>query len=156
MAIVDLKNALFILRDRGANFIEINVGEGSLTYSEVRELNVVKDRGELDKIREGEEQTMPVEFTFIWEFITADAGDPPTIEDVLKNRAGWLSASLDPDDPFCVNIQVVYTPECAEVAREIITLREFHYSDLAHAIKDGTVAVKGLCNDTEALIQRIA
>ena len=145
----------------GANTVPavltIDVGDGNLEYTEKRAIEIVKRRGILETAREGDEQEMDVNFQFVWELLTAaDNADPPTIEDVLKHRgqaAGWQSTNPDPDAPFCVDLRITYTPPCPAAAEqaETITLQRFHYEELAHSLKDGTVDCKGKCLATQAV-----
>jgi hypothetical protein len=160
---IDLASAIIYIRDRGTNFIEVKIGEGNLDYTEAREINFVKSRGELDTAREGEEQELDVRFSFIWEYIKGDG--TITVEDALKKRGGaasWVSASLDPDAPYCVNIEVIHVPangDCdnaIEKPLEHIFLTEFHYERLGHSLKDGAVDCSGKCNSTQATQTREA
>lgn len=158
MAAIDLKHADIILKDKNGIYITVVVGQGTFTYSERRNIEVVKSRGELDTIREGDEEPADVSFEFRWNFIMADSGDPPTVEDVLKqqgNAAGWVSTANDTDAPYCIDIEVQYNPPCPGVKKEVILLSQFNYTQLAHDIKQATVAVSGTCNITKAEITRV-
>lgn len=160
MAQIDLRRATVTIRDGGSNFIQITLGEGNLNYSERRNIDVVKSRGELDTIREGDEEPIDVNFQFVWEFITGSSADTvPTLEDVLKrigDASAWASTAPDTNAPYAVNIEIEYTPVCHAVDEEIILLRWFNFTELAHSIKDGTVDCKGTCNITKAEITRQA
>lgn len=158
MAIIDLKNAVIVLSDGTtptANDLEIEVGEGSLEYSEKRNIEFVKRRGELETTREGDEEPMDVSFQFVWEQLTTSGtSDPPTLEDALKQRGGasdWLSVNTDSEAPYSLNIVVTYYPTCGEGDPQTIALRQFHHEELSHSFQDGTIDCKGKCNDTEAL-----
>jgi hypothetical protein len=157
MAQIDLRRATVRIADGGSSHIDVKVGEGDLTYSEKRQIDFVKSRGGLDTVRENEEVPVDVSIVFVWEFITSDSGEPITVEDALKRRNGaasWASASPDALAPYCVNITVTYTPPCPGVKSETIALPQFHYVELAHSLKDGTVALKGSCNVTQAQVSR--
>jgi len=142
----------------GANVLAVKIGEGNLSYSERREMIYTKDRGKLDTVREGDEQTVEVSMDFIWDFLTAvTASGIPTIEDVLKNRgeaSAWLTTSSDPCEPFTVDIEIFHTPPCAGIEKEIITLEEYHYETLDHDLREATVASSGQCNKKEATVVR--
>lgn len=159
MAQIDLRNAAIRITDGSVSphYIDVKVGEGSLQYTEKRNLDSVKSRGVLDTVRENEDEPVEVSLAFIWEFITADTGEPITVEDALKKRNGassWTSALNDPLAPYSVNILIVYTPPCSGVKHESILLAQFNYEELAHSLKDGTVALKGKCNVREATVAR--
>lgn len=159
MAQIDLRNATIYLLDGSSTpkYIEIIVGEGNLNYNESRNFELVKSRGKLDTVREGDEEGVDVTFTFIWEFITGSGDTEITIEDALKNRGNaddWISTSPDENAPFCLNIQIAYIPPCSSVDREYITFTEFHYQTLGHSLRDGTIDCRGKCNRVEATAQR--
>ena len=157
MAQIDLRNATIRIADGGVNYIDVKVGEGELNYSEKRQIDFVKSRGELDTVRENEEVPLEVSLVFIWEHIFAATGEPITVEDALKKRgeaAGWASSSSDTNAPYCVNILIYYTPPCPDVLLETILLQQFHWIELAHSLKDATVALKGNCNVTQAIVAR--
>ena len=138
--------------------VEIDVGDGTLTFDEKRNLTYTKNKGRLNTVRLGDEEPMAVSFEFVWEWITAAAGEPPTIEDVLKHRgpaATWISSSADPCEPYAVNIMIDYRPECADVDWERIILEDFRHDTLTHNIKDGKVSCSGSCNRTEATTLRV-
>ena len=119
----------------------------------------MKSRGILDTVREGDEEPIDVNFQFVWEFITADSGDPPSIEDALKRigqAAAWVSSNADSLAPYSVDIEIVYIPVCHSVKEEIIILEWFNYTELAHSLKDATIDCKGTCNKTQALVTRAA
>jgi hypothetical protein len=154
-----LKNATITIRDGGSNYITVKIGEGNLQYTEKRTILFVKDRGTLSTVRQGEDVQMDVNFAFIWEFITAALPGIITVEDALKRRnnaAGWVSASTDTYAPYCVNIELVFIPPCITIEEEVIVFPQFHYDELAHNAKDGTVDCKGTCNSTQALVARVA
>jgi hypothetical protein len=156
MALIDLRNAVMLLTGgSGDAYVEIKIGQGNLTYNERRQIDEVKSRGKLDTIRENEDETMQVAFSFMWEIIKSEGTEDKTIEDALKGRAGLTSASGDPNAPFCVNIQITHDPSCPGVKSEIIILPQFHYTELAHSIQDATIACNGICNAREPIITRI-
>lgn len=160
IAIIDLKFCTLELV--GANtepaILAIEIGTGTLEYTEKRAVEIVKRRGLLETAREGDEQEMDVSFQFVWELLTApNVDDPPTIEDVLKNQgnaSAWLSTNTDPDAPFCIDIRIVYTSPCPsqDGQWETILLPRFQYGELAHSITEGAIDCKGVCLATRAVV----
>jgi hypothetical protein len=136
--------------------LEIKIGEGNVTYTESKEFEYFRDRGLLDTVREGDEQTMEVAFDFTWEELTASTGDPKTVEDFLKNIDDDLtSSSADPCEPFSVDVVIENEPDCTDVEWEHTTLPDFRYEELAHDIDAGSVAVSGQCNASQAIHTRL-
>lgn len=164
MSTIDLKGTTIRLRDgtpTTPNYIDVKIGEGTLTWNEKREIHFNKSRGDLDTVRIGDDIETDVAFQFEWSFITASSGDPPTVEDVLKHRgaaASWLSATpitQDPDAPFSINIDILYTPICGDVEPENYIFPQYHYTSLAHDIRNGTVDCQGQMNSTEPIVTRV-
>jgi hypothetical protein len=143
----------------GPHQLDVKIGEGNLTYSEKRKVDYTLDRGKIDTVRLGDEQPVEVKMDFTWEFLRADTGQPPTVEDALKQRgvaASWISSSNDLCEPYALDIEVEYVPPCGGEKREIITLVDFRHEDLGHDLRQGQVSVSGKCNATEAIIVRAA
>lgn len=171
MPLIDLKHTRLYFRDRATNWIEFGVGEGDLTYTAARNIETDKNRGQLSRVREGEQEPLKVSFQFFWKYLRGSNGDPPTIEDVLYHEneaADWVSAATDliggttdASAPFAVHIQIVFTQTCIASdgttynAGEQIVLPEFHFTELSHSLRDATVSCSGICNRNVAAKQRI-
>jgi hypothetical protein len=156
---IDLKNARIYIKDGGGNSLEVKVGEGNLTWSEKKNRQYYKNRGLLDTVRDGDEEPVDVKLDFTWEWLKADTGDTPTVEDALKKRgeaASWVTTSADTCEPYAVDIEIIYSPPCVDQKNETILLSDFRYESLDHDIKAGTVSVSGKCNVTEATVTRSA
>lgn len=129
------------------NMLEVKIGEGTLTYSEKRAVTYVLNRGKIYTVKLGDDSPVEVSLDFIWEFLRAATGDPPTVEEALKNigeASDWVSSSSDPCEPYAVNITICYVPPCGDSER--IELADFRWESLDHDLKAGQVSVKGNCN----------
>lgn len=141
--------------------IRMKVGEGTITWSEKKPRQYIKDRGLLDTVRDADEEPMDVSFTLQYEFITGTSSDPPTPEDVLKRKgeaAAWVSAANadDPCAPYCVNLMLLHAPPvCTSIDKELTTIHRFYYEQLDHDPKAGTIQVTGKSNALEATSVRI-
>ena len=159
MAQIDLKNATIKFKDGGSNELEVKIGEGNLSWSEKVNRIYTLDRGQLNDVRNGDEEPMEVSIDAIWEFLKADSGDPPTPIDVLKQRgqaSAWVSTDDDACRPYAIDIEVTYEPPCGGEADEVITLRDFRHEELQYDLRNASIAVTGKCNVTEAEISRVA
>ena len=159
MSVIDLKNATIKIKDGTGtpNELEINIGEGQMKFTEKRNIEYRRNRGVLDDVVEGDEEPMEVSLDFQWEFLKASSGDPPTIEDALKQRGGasaWISSDTDTCRPYAVDIEILYTPPCGSLEDETITLEDFRWESLDHDLKGASVSVTGKCNRTEATVVR--
>ncbi len=142
------------------NTLEVHLGGGNLTYNEQRQIVYTLDRGVLDTAREGDDVPMDVVLDFIWDFITATAGDlTPSIEDAFKKRghaASWISSSSDQCEPYAVDIEIEHTPPCNNEQLERLLFPDFRWESLNHNLRDATVAVTGKCNAKQAIVSRSA
>lgn len=140
-------------------FLQIRVGEGTLTWSEKKPREYKKDRGILYEVRNADEEPMDVTMSFMYELLTASTGDPPTPSDVLKRRgeaADWLSTASDQCSPYCVNIRLDHSPAgCTTFEVERVVLPFFYYESLDHNPKEGMINVQGKCNAKEAIVSRL-
>lgn len=155
LPIIDLKRAVIYIRDAGANYITVRVGEGTLTYSVKRNIIFKDSRGILDRVREGNQQPCEVGFQFVWDYITTHSGQSISIEDALNKRGGasaWQSTNFDVDAPYSIDMQIDYTPYCNQFPSESLYFSQFYYSELAHEIKAGTIDCRGLCNIVSPVI----
>lgn len=163
MTPIDLKDCTFYIRDGGVNYIEVKIGEGNLNFNETRQLEFVKTRGNLDRVRENEQVPVEVNFQFVWDHIISNGVEPPTVEDALKkinNASGWVSASNDPNAPYSVHLQLVMAKTCTLPNGstinhgETLTFFEFNHQSLNHSLKDATIDCDGSCNRTTVLSER--
>ena len=159
MAQIDIAGAILYVKDGGSNYVEVKIGEGNFQYTEEYEREFVKSRGELDTVRDGEEQPLQINFDFIWEYVSSATG--ATIEDALKKKgaaSSWESTSPDPDAPYCVDLELVYVPgggNClGEDVVEHLLFKEFYHESLGHSLKDGTIDCRGKCNAVQPITSR--
>jgi len=143
----------------GQQSLTAKVGEGNLSYSEHRNVEFTRDRGLLDTVREADEEPVDVSMDITWEELTAMTGDPPTIEDALKNigeASAWITTADDQCQPFCVDIEFHNAPNCTGTDDEFITLEEYYYETLDHDMREGTISTSGRCNRKQATVRRVA
>lgn len=138
--------------------LEVRIGEGTVTYDETKAREYIKNRGLLDTVRDGDEEPVDIAFDFVWDYITGvSASGVPTIEDALKQRgeaSGWITTSLDTCEPYCVDLEINYTPSCGTNNSELLELQYFRYEALAHNLNDAQISCTGKCNITEAAATR--
>lgn len=162
MAQIDLKYCTITIKDGTTptpNSIEVKIGEGNLTYSEKVNREYVKNRGLLDIVRDGDEEPVELKLDATWEYIKEDSGQTPTIEDALKQRGGaydWVSVDSDTCQPYAVDIELEYAPNCNSDDKETLVFSEFRYEQVDHDTKAGTISISGKCNITEPTSTRVA
>jgi len=161
MSVIDIKNTEVAFRDGSAtaNFLVVKIGDGNLTYTEKVNREYIRDRGNLDSVRNGDEEPLEVSMDFQWEFLTASVGEEATPSDVLKKQgeaASWVSSGADLCEPYCIDIIIEYEPGCSPTQNEQIILPEYRYESLSHDVRNGTVSTAGMCNITQATLARYA
>lgn len=167
MSKIDLKHAIITMTDGGVGSLqqalELNIGDGTLTWNEKKIMEYSLNRGLLDTVRQGNEVPVDVKFDLQYSFVTSITGASAlaiTPIDALKKKGGaatWVSSdTTDPCAPYAVNLQVVYDPPCGGEELEKVVLADFRYEDLAYDLKAGTISATGKCNITEATVTRLA
>jgi len=137
--------------------IEVKVGDGNLTYTENKEYEYELDRGNLDSVREGNEQPMDVTLDFVYEFVTTGTGEEVTPVDALKGKGGaaeWVSSSADLCEPYAVDLEVEHNPPCGTAETETTVFPDFRHDSLEFDLGDASISATGRCNATEPTITR--
>lgn len=140
--------------------LAIKIGDGNVTYTEAKEYTYELDRGRLDTVREGDDQPLAVNLQFMYEFVRTGTNLVITPSDALKGIGGavdWVSASVDPCEPYAVDIIIEHVPACAGAAAqpETTTFPKFRHDSLAFDLSAASIAVQGRCNATEATVVRV-
>lgn len=137
--------------------LEIQVGEGEISWSETREYIYDRDRDILDTVRQGADQPMSVDIAFTFEYVTASTDVTPTPVDAIK-RTGeadeWVSSSADLCEPYAVDIIVQHCVPCGTDEDQEILLPDFRWESLDYSVNDAAISVSGQCNATDATVTR--
>ena len=144
----------------GPRALILKIGEGNITWTESQPRIYTKDAGRLDTVRDDDEEMVELRFDAIWEFLRASTGQPVTPTDALKNRgeaAAWVSSdTADPCQPYSVDLEIQYAPNCSPVEQEYYIFPKFRWETIEHDLRNGTLAFSGMCNVTEAKTSRAA
>lgn len=147
------ENAVTFINQR----LEVKIGEGNLTWTETKEYEYLRDRGNLDTVKEGDEQPVEMSLEFVYEYVKSASGAAITPIDALK-RAGyaaeWVSTSSDQCEPFCVDILAKHCVPCGTDEDEDVLFEEFRYETLDFDLQAATISVSGQCNKSEATVTR--
>jgi len=102
MAQLDLKNATIKIKDGHDTAAEITIqlGEGTLNYTERRNIEYTLDRGAVATaaVREGDENPVEVSFDFIWDYITGAVPATPTGTVTVDTAGAAIAATVVPID----------------------------------------------------------
>lgn len=154
MAKFDLKNAIIKLVGGGTGEeMTVKLGDGSISWTEYRNMEYELDRGKLDTVRLGDEQPLDVNLEFMWEWLRGVTGANTPLDAIQvvagtnSNYLSWTSTSADECEPFCIDIAIEYDVICGTTTyTEDITLAEFRYEQLDYSTADGQITVTGKCN----------
>ncbi len=91
---------------RLAETLEVLIDEGTLKWDETHEYLSVKDRGQLRERRPGDQEECAINFGAKYLAYQGEAGDTPTIVDVLKKRgpASTWSSGRPSHEPHAVDL----------------------------------------------------
>jgi hypothetical protein len=137
--------------------IEIAVGEGNLTWTEAKEYEYLRERGDLDTVKEADEQPVEMSLEFVYEYIKTQSGQTITATDALKQQgeaAEWVSSSDDLCEPYAVDVLVKHCVPCGTDEDEDVLFTDFRYESLDFDVGEATIAVGGRCNISEPSVTR--
>lgn len=146
-------NAVTFINQR----IEVKVGEGNLTWTEAKEYEYLLERGDLDTVKEGDEQPTEMSMEFVYEYVKTQSGKAITPVDALKQKgeaAEWVSSSSDLCEPYAVDILAKHCVPCGTDQDEDVLFVDFRYESLDFDVGEATIAVSGRCNVSEPTVTR--
>jgi hypothetical protein len=136
-----------------AQELQVTIGEGNLTWTEAKEYEYLLDRGDLDTVKEGDEQPLDVSLEFVYVHVTQGTGESVTPVDAVKGTGGaseWVSSSSDLCEPYAVDMVVRHCVPCGTDEDEEVTFPDFRFESLEYDLSEATIAVSGRCNVSEA------
>ena len=101
-----------------AKRIEIKIGEGNVTWTESKEYEYLLDRGDLDTVKEGDEQPLELSLEFVYEYVTTELGEDITPVDALKQggeASEWVTSATDQCEPYAIDIVIMHCVPCGAV-----------------------------------------
>jgi len=137
--------------------IDVTIGEGNLTWTEAKEYEYLLDRGNLDTVKEGDEQPLEVSLEFVYEHVTTGTSESITPVDAVKGIGGadeWVSSSDDLCEPYAVDLEVLHCVPCGSDEDERIVFPDFRYESLEYDLGEATISVGGRCNASDAIVTR--
>jgi len=137
--------------------IEVKMGDGNLVWTVNREFEYLLDRGNLDTVREGDQQPLDVTLDSVYEFITTGTSETITPFDALNGTGGaseWVSSSSDPCEPYAVDLEVDHVPPCGGAETETTLLPDFRYDTFEADLSASTLSMTGRCNAVKPTLTR--
>lgn len=136
-----------------AQELQVTIGEGNLTWTEAKEYEYLLDRGDLDTVKEGDEQPLDLSLEFVYDHVTQGTGEAVTPVDALKGTGGaneWVSSASDLCEPYAIDLVIRHCVPCGTDEDEETTFPDFRYESLEYDLNEATIAVSGRCNVSEA------
>lgn len=137
--------------------LEVEVGDGNFTWTEAKEREYRLSRGVLNRVRNGDEQPVEVNFDFDWTVLRTGTGEVITPYDAIKGTggaAGWYPSSGNPCEDYCVDVVMEYIPDCNSAVKETIVFPQFRYDSIDPDMEAAAISCTGRCNVTEPTITR--
>ena len=161
MARIALRDVTLTLRDGSTptpNELEIQVGDGNITWTEQRPLEYINDRDKLDDRRLAPEVPLEVNLTVKWEYYRGDGAGDPSPMDVFyfeNDASAWVSTDSDPCRPKCVDLIIENIPDCIGTAKkETYVFPKFFAENVDFDISAGQLSVRGTCLATRVTTTR--
>lgn len=148
---MDLKNCTVKLRDGTSPTpleLELKMDEGNLTWTSRFNKEAKKDRGNLDYIKEGDQETMQVSFEGRFDEIKSSTGEAVSPHEFIT-KTGAASANVSTADAcaaYSVDIIVEVDQTCGTIEDEIITFPDFTVEEIGGDFRAGTLSFSGICN----------
>jgi hypothetical protein len=145
--------------------LENKVGEGTFDWSEKKELIQDYDRDLLDGVREGKQQPVDVNTSFVFDFLRASSGGsirPYEAINRIGGAAGWHNAAIDKDgnpspcEPYALQLVVVTQPPCGSEQAEVFFFDNFRATEVNPTIQDAVVNLTGQASIVRADIRRMS
>ena len=140
-----------------ANQVEVKLGDGNLTWTVNKEYEYLLDRGNLDTVREGDQQPMDVSIDSVYEHITTGTSEDVTPYDALNGVGGaaeWVSSSSDLCEPYAVDIEVFHAQSCGTAQDETTLIPDFRYESLEADLQAATLSMSGRANAVKPTVTR--
>jgi len=137
--------------------VEIKLGDGDLSWTKNRDFEYLLDRGDLDSVREGDQQPLDVNIDAVYEHITTGTSEVITPYDALNKVGGaaaWVSSAADACEPYAVDVEVAHAAPCGSSQDETTLLADFRYESFDVSLRDAAIVVSGRCNTVSPVITR--
>ncbi|MGA9057812.1 MAG: hypothetical protein WB763_15015 [Terriglobia bacterium] len=137
--------------------LDIKIGDGNLTYTEHRDYTYLLDRGWLDTVREPKDVPMDVKLDAVYEHIVSATGEHVCPMEALKGTGAaseWVSSSPDQCEPYCIDVEVEYTPPCAPSQGETTLFPMFRAETREINYSAATIVWTGKCKAREPIVTR--
>lgn len=146
-------NAVTFINQR----LEINIGEGNMTWTEAKEYEYLRDRGNLDTVKEGDEQPVSLNLEFVYEYVRTQSGKTITPVDAIKQlgeASEWVSSAADLCEPYAIDILAKHCVPCGTDYDEDILFVDFRWESLDYDLQAATISVSGQCNVSSPTVTR--
>jgi hypothetical protein len=137
--------------------LEVNIGEGNMTWTETKEYEYLRNRGDLDTVKEGDEQPCEMSMDFVYDYIRTQSGQTITPYDAFKQEgeaSEWVSAAADLCEPYAVDVLAKHCVPCGTDEDEDVLFTDFRQESLEFDIGEASVSVSGRCNAQAPTITR--
>lgn len=155
---IDLKNCTITILDGSSNSVAVNIGSGSIKWTESRNIEYVLDKGLLATaaVRKGDEVPVEVDLEFVWDFIESSGGLNVSPYEALTQTGGaaaWVSTG-GACEPYACKLKIVNDYNCGTSDVETIILDKFRYEKISPDARSGMISVSGKCQITRGTYTR--
>lgn len=149
--VIDLKDSVikFVDGSDTPKELTLKIDEGNLTFTCKKNREYRKDRGNLDTVRDGDEEPMEISLQCRFHSLISDTGETVTpFEFLTKTGAAsaYVTTGADACAPYAIDIVVERTNNCGSVEDEVMTFPEFRHEEIGGDFSAGTLSISGKCN----------
>ncbi len=137
--------------------LDIKIGDGNVTWTVNKEYEYLLDRGDLDTVREADQQPLDVSIDSVYEHITTGTSETISVYDALNGIGGaaeWVSASPDLCEPYAVDVEIFHDTPCGTNQDETTLFPDYRYDSLEVDIDAATISTTGRCNSVLPTVTR--
>jgi hypothetical protein len=155
---IDLKNTRIFVYDGSTvpKYLELKIDEGNIQWTVARNIEVKKNKGLLDYLKEGDEEAVKLQLECRFSALKSSIGDPKTAFEIFTNSNDFYTSVAD-CKPYQVHIELLVdniTLCGTTVENELIRFEYFAYEEISASFKDGTLSISGVCNVVSPNAQR--
>lgn len=144
----DFKRCKLEIKDNGSNSLEVQFGDGNITFTETTNVEYELERGSLTNahIIEGDEVPIDVRIEAVYDYIEGRSTNL-SIRDALKgveSCSSWASTDTDACNLYAVDLELSYYPcpvGCGD--SEVTTFNKFRVESLEYDAREGSMVISG-------------
>ncbi|HHA19193.1 MAG TPA: hypothetical protein ENK70_05755 [Methylophaga sp.] len=135
-----LRDAVLTIQDGFGQSVAVKIGKGTISWTEKRNIEYIRNRGNLYCVKQLKDDATEVQFSFRWEWLSNITG-VSIYEALTCSIEGWQTTGGFCEPP-AVDLYLTITPKNCEES-EIIVFNEFRLTLRNPSIREGQIRARG-------------